>query len=77
MIFWYESRVSAYNFRLEYGIAKRLASYYRVRLTLSADIIEFAFKVLRETHPFPGDGHIWNGYTHDAYTCTRHLLIKG
>ncbi len=26
-------------FRLEYGIAKRLASYYRARLTLSADIL--------------------------------------
>ncbi len=59
MMFWNESRVSAYNFRLEYGIAKRLASYYRVRLTLSADnYIELAFEVLRGTHPFHGDGRI-------------------
>ncbi len=38
MMFWNESCVSAYNFSLEYGIAKRLASHYRACLMLSADI---------------------------------------
>ncbi len=54
MMFWNESCASAYNFRLEYGIAKLLASHYRARLALPA--------VLRETHPFPGDGHIYRVY---------------
>ncbi len=38
MMFWNESHVSAYNFQLEYGIAKRLSSYHRAHLTLPADI---------------------------------------
>ncbi len=38
LLFWNESCVSAYNFRLEYGIAKWLASHYRARLALPADI---------------------------------------
>ncbi len=38
IMFWKEPRVSACNFRLEYGIAKQLAFYYRARLTLPPDI---------------------------------------
>ncbi len=51
MTFWNVSHVSAYNFRLKYGIVKRLVARHRARLALPADI-KLAFEVLRETSFF-------------------------